>query len=279
MPIPSTLAPGSCSIIAISIALLIAGCSSQNTNLVKDGIDHSYPPPADIDSIPDAVPLDEPMSRYGNPVSYSVFGKEYKTLAERGGYREKGIASWYGSKFHGRRTSSGEPYDMYAMTAAHKTLPLPTYARVTNLQNGKRVVVKINDRGPFHGNRLIDLSYTAAWKLGIAQNGTGLVEVEAIDLSAPDPEPKPEIQPILAKTGLPEIFLQVGAFGSEQNANRLKHRLQTELNTDVLVKQIISAELPVYRVQVGPIASIELCDHLTDKLVGLGIPETRLVIR
>ncbi|MEN8177092.1 MAG: septal ring lytic transglycosylase RlpA family protein [Pseudomonadota bacterium] len=262
-------------VVTLALAVLLVGCGTQPSIVERDGIDHTFPPPTDIDSIPDAIPKVEPISRYGNPESYTVFGREYRTLTDRRDYRERGIASWYGSKFHGKRTSSGEPYDMYDMTAAHKSLPLPTYARVTNLQNGQSVVVKINDRGPFHGNRLIDLSYTAAWKLDIAQNGTGLVEVEAIDLSTPEPVP----MPVQVETGLPEIFLQVGAFGSAHNANRLKNRLQTELNTDVLIQEAISSDPPLFRVQVGPIASIELCDHLADKLSGLGIPEARLVIR
>ncbi len=264
------------SITTLILSVLLVGCSTKLTNVERDGLDHRYPPPADIDVIPDAIPKNEPMSRYGNPVSYTVFGNEYRILPERKGYRERGIASWYGSKFHGRRTSSGEPYNMYSMSAAHKTLPLPTYARVTNLQNDQSVVVKINDRGPFHDNRLIDLSYTAAWKLGIVSAGTGLVEVEVIEPSAP--EPKPVSEPILTQTGNPELFLQVGAFGSEHNAHRLKSRLQTELNADVLILENISAA-PLFRVQVGPIANIELCDHLAAKLNGMGIPETRLVIR
>ncbi|MDJ0806576.1 MAG: septal ring lytic transglycosylase RlpA family protein [Gammaproteobacteria bacterium] len=277
MPLPTfplrlSLLPAS-----LGLSLLVGACSTTSVIEERDGIDHSFPPPADIDRIPDAVPKVEPLSRYGNPERYTVFGKEYQTLSERGNYRERGIASWYGSKFHGRRTSSGEAYDMYAMTAAHKSLPLPTYARVTNLQNGQSVVVKINDRGPFHDNRLIDLSYTAAWKLGIAGPGTGLVEVEALDPAAP--EPKPEPKPVQIGSGLPEIFLQVGAFGSAHNANRLKTRLQSQLDTEVWIQQTLSDDPPLFRVQVGPIASIELCDNLADKLNGLGIPETRLVIR
>ena len=123
----------------------------------------------------------EPLSRYGNPESYVVYGKTYHTLSSSKGYKERGAASWYGTKFHGKRTSSGEPYDLYAMTAAHKTLPLPTYVEVTNLKNGRTVIVKVNDRGPFHDDRLIDLSYAAAAKLDILPYGTGEVEVRAID--------------------------------------------------------------------------------------------------
>lgn len=127
------------------------------------------------------VPRVEPLSKYGNPKSYEVFGKTYYTLPSSHGYVERGIASWYGKKFHGRLTSSREPYDMYAMTAAHTQLPLPTYVQVTNLKNGKQVILRVNDRGPFHGNRVIDLSYTAAMKLDIVKEGTGLVEVRALD--------------------------------------------------------------------------------------------------
>lgn len=136
-------------------------------------------PPADIAGIPDAVPKPEPRADSGNN-PYTVSGKTYYPLANANGYHERGIASWYGRKFNGKRTSSGEPYDMYAMTAAHKTLPLPSYVRVRNLQNGRSVIVRVNDRGPFLSNRLIDLSYVAAAKLGILGTGTGLVEVDAL---------------------------------------------------------------------------------------------------
>jgi rare lipoprotein A len=136
-------------------------------------------PPADLDSIPDAVPKPEARAESGNN-PYTVAGKTYYPLADASGYHERGIASWYGRKFNGKRTSSGEAYDMYAMTAAHKTLPLPSYARVRNLKNGRSVIVRVNDRGPFLSNRLIDLSYVAAAKLGILDTGTGLVEVDAL---------------------------------------------------------------------------------------------------
>lgn len=135
----------------------------------------------DVSLIPDAMPQDEPLSRYGNPKHYEVFGQKYKTMSHSLGYEAEGTASWYGRKFHGKRTSCGEPYDMYAMTAAHKSLPLPTYAKVTNVKNGKEVIVKINDRGPFVKDRLIDLSYAAAKKLGIHASGTGKVKIAAID--------------------------------------------------------------------------------------------------
>jgi rare lipoprotein A len=144
------------------------------------------PPPAS-NSVPDATPRIEPRARSGNPPFYDVFGKRYYVLSSSVGYWERGVASWYGPGFHKVRTSTGEPYDMYGMTAAHRTLPLPAYVRVTNLQNGRSIVVRVNDRGPFVGNRIIDLSYTAAAKLDMLRNGTALVEVRAIDPSTPLP--------------------------------------------------------------------------------------------
>jgi rare lipoprotein A len=156
------------------------------------GTSHDGPPEDDLDvsHIPNATPQLEAVSRYGNPAHYEVFGQKYKTMQHSLGYEAEGTASWYGRKFHGKRTSCGEPYDMYAMTAAHKSLPLPTYARVTNVKNGKEVIVKINDRGPFVKDRLIDLSYAAAKKLGIHATGTGKVKIEAIDPVAWNKEQK-----------------------------------------------------------------------------------------
>ena len=147
----------------------------------------SLTPPPIPDSVPDAIPRIEPRARSGNPPFYDVFGKRYYVLSSSVGYWERGVASWYGPGFHKVRTSTGEPYDMYAMTAAHKTLPLPAYVRVTNLLNGRSVVVRVNDRGPFVGNRIIDLSYTAAAKLDMLRNGTAMVDVRTIDPSAPPP--------------------------------------------------------------------------------------------
>jgi rare lipoprotein A len=261
--------------------LLLSACSTGKVGRspIKDGISSHHPPPVNIASIPDAEPKDEPKSRYGNPESYEVFGKRYYTLPNGQGYNARGIASWYGSKFHGQRTSSGESYDMYAMTAAHKTLPLPSYVRVTNLTNNRSVVVKVNDRGPFHDNRLIDLSYTAAWKLGIAAEGTGLVEVVSID---PNSEITPgKTKPVKLRKGnmLPELFLQVGAFGSSENAHRLKKRLEEHLNTAVLIEDSKPPERPIYRVQVGPIASVEIADRLSQQLGRLGIADPHVVIR
>jgi rare lipoprotein A len=177
------------------LTLVISACSHHGvhkpTHVGKKGgstneqqsDDGDGPPELDIDvtHIPNATPKVEPLSRFGNPTKYEVFGKNYRTMPHSRGYAAEGTASWYGRKFHGQRTSSGEPYDMYGMTAAHRSLPLPTYAKIENLHNGKEVIVKINDRGPFVKDRLIDLSYAAAKKLGIHASGTGKVRITAID--------------------------------------------------------------------------------------------------
>ena len=171
-------------------ALMLAGCSTLTPRPAPRPrpVPPAPPsaPPANIDAVPDAVPRAEPRSAHGNPPFYDVFGQRYYVMASASGYVERGVASWYGPNFHGVNTSSGELYDMYGMTAAHKTLPLPCYARVTNLRNGRSVVVRINDRGPFVANRLIDLSYTAAAKLDMLREGTTLVEVRTLAPGAPD---------------------------------------------------------------------------------------------
>lgn len=261
---------------SLSVTFLAAALSGCGTS---PQLDRDGGPAQDIDvsKISDAVPRVEPRSRYGNPPSYVVNGKRYYVMESSHGYVERGIASWYGTKFHGRRTSSGEPYDMYAMTAAHKTLPLPAYARVTNLRNGQSAVVKINDRGPFHENRVIDLSYAAAKKLGIAGVGTGLVEVEVI---------KPgEFQPdsSLASIGQrpakePELYLQVGAFTSESNAQRLSKRLQAMQLTAVSVTPAYRDKQRIFRVRIGPVESVEQADHLSEVLVQRGLEHPHVVI-
>ena len=174
--------------LALTMVVGLAGCFSTPRRTAPAPASPAPPvlsvPPAAA-SAPDAIPRLEPRARYGNPPFYDVFGKRYYVLSSSVGYWERGVASWYGPGFHKERTSTGEPYDMYGMTAAHKTLPLPAYVRVTNLQNGRSVVVRVNDRGPFVGNRIIDLSYTAAAKLDMLRNGTAMVEVRTIDPSAP----------------------------------------------------------------------------------------------
>jgi rare lipoprotein A len=168
----------------------------------------SVPPPSTALAVPDTVPRVEPRSRYGNPLFYEIFGKRYYVLASSADYVERGVASWYGPGFHKIPTSTGETYDMYAMTAAHKTLPLPANVRVTNLQNGRSVVVRVNDRGPFVGNRIIDLSYAAASRLDMLHDGTAMVEVRAIDPSLP---PRDSSAPLLAGTPIAPSSSQGGA--------------------------------------------------------------------
>ena len=260
-------------------------------------------PPADLASIPDAVPRAEPPSRYGNPASYVVFGRRYHTLASAEGYIERGHASWYGTKFHGRRTSSGEPYDMYAMTAAHRSLPLPSYVRVTNLDNGRSVVVRVNDRGPFIDGRIIDLSYAAAVRLGMERQGTARVEVRALQaepmpimaetttapveppaattettVAAREAAPAPRLQAIssaVAADGQP--WLQAGAFSSRDNAENLQSRLQQTTARPVQLNPLQQGETTVWRVRIGPLPSVADATDLAGELRGHGIDSTSIV--
>jgi len=215
-------------------------------------------PPENIDAIPDAVPRDEPLHRFANN-KYSVFGKDYVPLDVRTPYKEIGIASWYGRKFHGQKTSSGELYDMYGMTAAHPTLPIPSYVRVTNLRNGKSVVLRVNDRGPFHMDRVIDLSWVAAYKLDYLEQGSTQVEVESILSGSQKNEPQriADGSPNVASLSLPEVsqqqghFIQVGAFGNRDNAEALRARLARELGA-LGDKLVIDSAKGSFRVQLGP---------------------------
>jgi rare lipoprotein A len=228
------------------------------------------PPPGNLDAIPDPVPRAEPRSRRGNPVSYEVFGTRYHLLATAEGYKERGVASWYGPTFHTRPTSSGEPYDMYAMTAAHKTLPIPAYARVTNLSNGRNVVVRINDRGPFVANRIIDLSYTAAHKLDMWRAGTAFVEVEVITPGTTADIVR-DIAPARPTTlSGPALYLQVGAFGVAENAIKLAERLRTAGISPVSV-DVPTGSPPLHRVRIGPIENVTAYDAMAERVSQLGL--------
>ena len=285
-------------LLLIPLLLQLAACgtlTSPGGYYEDDGPDAS--PPADIAGIPDAVPKDEPLSASGNK-PYAVFGVTYTPLSETGGYRERGIASWYGKKFHGKRTSSGEPYDMYAMTAAHKTLPLPSYVRVRNLQNNRSVVVRVNDRGPFLHNRLIDLSYVAAAKLGILGTGTGVVEIETVKPDEPATQvvktyPLQIIAPAMAAEKIPDspapaaspkLYLQVGAFSQWDNAVSLRDRLEREALRPVIIQppqpggNTAGEATRVYRVRIGPLAGVEEGDRLTERAAQLGITDARIVV-
>ncbi|HTW38341.1 MAG TPA: septal ring lytic transglycosylase RlpA family protein [Steroidobacteraceae bacterium] len=231
------------------------------------------PPPPNVLAVPDAIPRVEPRSRLGNPPFYDVLGRRYFVLASAEGYVERGVASWYGPTFHGLRTATGEPYDMYGMTAAHKTLPLPCYVRVTNLSNGRSIVVRVNDRGPFVANRLIDLSYTAAAKLDMLREGTTLVEVRAITPG----EPASQVLTRAAEAPAPELFVQVGAFAEQQNALQLFERLRAAgfTNAFVLARPEKSR---LYRVRLGPVGGVAEYDDLVARLERFGIPDPRLTL-
>jgi len=256
------------------------GRYAQDRDSTPDG------PPPDLSRIPEPAPKAEPPSQYGNKSPYTVLGETYRVLPSAKGYVERGIASWYGNKFHGYTTSTFEKYDMYAYSAAHKTLPLPSYARVTNLENGHSVTVRVNDRGPFVANRVIDLSYVAAVKLGVWPKGTAMVEVRAIDPAHPEQEPAPPAAVSArtaagtapAKTPKPALYLQVGAYAERANAERAAAAMRAAHLGDV---RVVSAQVggkTVQRVRLGPLADVDEADRLTPKVRALGLGEPRVAI-
>jgi rare lipoprotein A len=276
--------------LAAALVLALAGCATapppKTSGPDKPGTFGKYyaddgPPlevPADLARVPDAVPRDEPFHKYANR-PYTVFGRTYVPVVNRDATKERGLASWYGRKFHGQKTSSGEVYDMFAMTAAHKTLPIPSYAKVTNVKNGLSVVVRVNDRGPFHSNRIIDLSFAAASRIGIAAAGSGLVEVERIfaapgvlDEMAPAnvlPTPPP---PILASVQAPVIsrestslWLQLGAFSSVDGAESFREHVARELAWNLEPIEIASRD-GVHRVRLGPYRNAEEAAAIGEKV-------------
>ncbi len=252
-----------------TLVYLLGGCSSDPVS-IKDSAPSKIP--VDILSIPDAVPRFEPHSKHANPDSYTVWGKRYKVMRSGQGYRERGISSWYGTKFHGKKTANGETYDMFAMTAAHKTLPLPSFVRVTNLKNGRSVVVRVNDRGPFHDNRIIDLSYAAAIKLGIHKTGTGFVEVQTVE-----PEEVVSTKPRQPKSK-EKIFLQVGAFRQKTNALALKNKLSILQNIGYRIQQTKTIDNQrFYKLQLGPLSSVNEADQLMQRLAKFGISNSHFV--
>ena len=269
--------------VAATVSTLLAACSVVSRREapppLPPPVTQPVPPPSrpaekprDIDSIPDAVPKWEPRSKRGNPPFYTVLGKRYVVLDTADGFVERGVASWYGPTFHGESTSIGEAYDMYGMSAAHKTLPLPAYARVTNLRNGKSVVVRINDRGPFAKNRIIDLSYTAAAKLDMLKEGTTLVEVKVVTPNDTDK---------LARTDeLPPqtLYIQAGAFADERNATQLVARMKAHGIDNAFVQNPPDGKSRLFRVRVGPVASSADFDRLAAKLAKLGISDVRLAM-
>ena len=263
------------------VAIFLYGCS-QTPKVANDAAPVN---PPSLGHVQDAVPKVEPKSKYGNPASYKVFGKRYYVKNDNEDYEEVGLASWYGTKFHGKRTSSGEPYDMYKMTAAHKTLSLPAYVRVTHLGNNKSVIVRVNDRGPFHQGRIIDLSYAAAHKLGITATGTAKVRVEVIDptIYAKEQRKKPKSTPqfIAANTTTPKsksteyLYLQVGAFGHESSAKSLASRLQPLIGSPIEIKRDHTKSL--YRVHVGPLDDHSQAAEVKEQLLALNV-ETPILV-
>jgi rare lipoprotein A len=285
----------------VSCVLALAGCSSvPHREPTEPGPTHASKPaaapgparpggyykddgpganPPDLDRIPDAQPRREPLHRFANN-PYQVFGKDYVPLRLAGTYRERGIASWYGRRYHGQKTSNGEVYDMYAMTAAHPTLPIPSYARVTNVGNGRSVVVRVNDRGPFHSDRVIDLSYVAAYKLGYVQGGSTLVDVESLasdatQVAAPvapvPPKPAPvqaassPAAPIPVSSTSSGVFLQLGAFSVRDNAELFRAKVYKELawlNDPIEV----SAQGALFRLQLGPYRSQDDARQMAERI-------------
>ncbi len=290
--------------LGLAVAVGLTACFSAPPRPAPTVPTAPVTPPPKPDSIPEVIPRIEPRARSGNPPFYDVFGKRYYVLSSSVGYRERGVASWYGPGFHNVRTSIGEPYDMYGMTAAHKTLPLPAYVRVTNLQNGRSVVVRVNDRGPFVGNRIIDLSYSAAVKLDMLRNGTAMVEVRTIDPSVPPaitasatPAPAaapPAVAPAATAPGTATptagsgvtspaaaataLFVQAGAFSDPANAERLAEKLRGGNYGKVIVRDDQIAGRRMYRVRIGPVPSVAEFDRVVAALERAGINDAHLAL-
>ncbi len=268
---------------ALVIALVAAGCATTPRKSAQGEAPKkpSYysddgPPdaiPDNLASTPNAVPRDEPFHRYANR-PYTVFGHTYVPVVNKETYRQRGIASWYGKKFQGQKTASGEPYDMFAMTAAHPTLPIPSYARVTNVKTGQWVVVRINDRGPFHSNRVIDLSYAAAARIGVAGPGSALVDVERVFES---PEPRSEAAAVLSPAAqiavetpvvveeAAGLWLQLGAFSSRDGAESFRDHATRELSWNHEPVQVTPRD-GLYRVRLGPYRNREEALAIADKV-------------
>jgi rare lipoprotein A len=270
-------------LVVVGLLLGLSGCTGLGG--VSDG---GPKRPVDVSGVADAVPRVEKRTRAGNKSSYTVFGKTYTVLSSSKGFTERGDASWYGTKFHGNTTANGEIYNMYAMTAAHKSLPIPSYVKVTNLDNGRSVVVRVNDRGPFHAGRIIDLSYAAAAKLGYVNKGTAPVEIETVGpgdqldkghsltdsnpriVPAENSKPKTE-----GYTLPPNTFLQAGAFSNKNSADSV----HTEISklTSVPASVVESKIDNLFRVRLGPINNNVILMNLRELLRTNKLPETHVV--
>ena len=276
-------------LMVLMLSAMLASCA------VKDGAPESYN--RDWRTIEDAIPQDEPFSRYGNPDSYEVFGQHYQVMSSNTGFSEKGFASWYGTKFHGQRTSSGEAYDMYAMTAAHKSLRIPSYVEVTNLSNNRKAIVKVNDRGPFHEGRVIDLSYAAATKLGVAETGTAPVTVRVIEIGKKETVAANDVlvaavvgeaivgekiidEPIAAPVEEllgDQFYVQVAAFSSEENAMRMLNDLKDKNFKSVRIHVEGVQDKLLYRVRIGPVPTTSIAEKLVLQLKEINHNNVRIV--
>lgn len=299
-----------CQIRFIFMLFMLSFLSSCTSHITK----HDGPPNYYVDEtkVPDATPKPEPLAKYGNMETYRVFGKRYHVLKSSRNFEEVGIASWYGTQFHDRRTSSGERYDMLAMTAAHRYLPLPTYVQVTNLKNNRKVIVKVNDRGPFESNRIIDLSYVAAKKLGMLGHGTAKVKITAIDpydyahgksptlyadntkqiehkiahSTATKSEKNLHLATMVSskyKHGKHQVYLNIGFFKHKAPAEKLKQRLVAVLKAPIIISIPVNSTKPInkqnlYRVDVGPIRDLATANKISKRLKQLGVTSKRHLI-
>lgn len=248
-----------CVFLFLLAALLVSSCAG-----LKDSAPANYS--KQWHEIPDAVPVSVKQSKYGNPGSYVVLGKKYYVMDSAEGFKQKGIASWYGNKFHGRRTSSGEDYNMYAMTAAHKTLPIPVFVAITNSDNGRKAIVKVNDRGPFHDGRIIDLSYAAATKLGVAQTGTANVTIRVVTSEEDKNRRRSERFVESPVSEGDKLYVQVAAFATEKNARKYLDKLQGEGFFDVRLHIESKKGKAVYRVRIGPLPSENVAKNVLSQL-------------
>jgi rare lipoprotein A len=274
----------------ISVVLLLNACTStpkqskpsqpHNPNDGRYSQDKDSGPSGDVDlsHIPDAVPRREVRTQAGNKNPYTVLGKTYHLIEDEASYKERGYASWYGNKFNGHNTSNGEIYDMYAMSGAHKTLPIPSYVRVTNVQNGRSVVVRINDRGPFHSGRIIDLSYAAAQRIGINKVGTGLVDVEiALPGDAPPIPRRAEGNKAPLEAALPAgTFLQIGAFSNSDSAKQYAASIGSKLSYPVAIHSVLQPKA-IYRVRLGPFTNAKNLQDARDQLARINIFQAHVV--
>jgi rare lipoprotein A len=280
-------------VLALALAALLTGCATRTGGGERDGPDRT--PPPNLGSVPDAVPRIEPIRIGGPNKPYEVLGERYRPMTADEIYAERGLASWYGRKFHGRPTASGEIYNMYAMTAAHPTLPIPSYARVRNPANGREVIVRVNDRGPFHKGRVIDLSYTAALKLDLLR-GVAPVEVRRITYAEiragnwqkPAGEPAPLFAPeappgapqrdttAVVASGAPSYWLQFGAFAKLDSAEDMRQRV-AEAELSLLPLLTIVREAGMHRVRAGPFPNADEARATAARLRELGDVESSLI--